>query len=252
MSDFIDGIHNYCDRWCERCELTSRCSSYAIEKKLEDIKKSGQSINKNAFWEIFDSLFEGIFREQGYINCDCSNETDALLEADPISFDVESCESEPWKTVEENEVVEAARYYATDITEWIRNYEDDIVNSMSTSDSTGKDTIETVTNSIEVVMWYSFFIAAKLHRALHKNNDDFIELPVDSDENGSAKIALIAINRSIAAWSIIRSAYKTDHNTTAGFMGRLIAIRRVVEQTFPRANEFVRPGFDNDTLGLAR
>lgn len=27
--DFIPGIYNYCDRWCERCAFTSRCLTYA-------------------------------------------------------------------------------------------------------------------------------------------------------------------------------------------------------------------------------
>ena len=30
---FISGIHNYCDRWCERCPLTSRCLGYAVEQQ---------------------------------------------------------------------------------------------------------------------------------------------------------------------------------------------------------------------------
>ena len=28
---FISGVYNYCDRWCERCPLTSRCFVYATE-----------------------------------------------------------------------------------------------------------------------------------------------------------------------------------------------------------------------------
>jgi hypothetical protein len=28
--DHIPGIYNYCDRWCERCQLTSRCLNYEI------------------------------------------------------------------------------------------------------------------------------------------------------------------------------------------------------------------------------
>src|SRR5262245_58416083 len=30
--NFISGIYNYCDRWCERCAFTSRCFLYATEK----------------------------------------------------------------------------------------------------------------------------------------------------------------------------------------------------------------------------
>ncbi len=247
MNDFIEGIYNYCDRWCERCTLASRCSSFAIEKKLEDIKKSGGTINRNTFWEIFDSLYEGAFKNLSDFTGDDHLEPDTFEEIEYDS-DLELFEDETWKKVEENELVESARFYATEVAQWMKIYENDIVSNISEPNVSASRNKDLVLNSIEVIMWYSFFIAAKLHRALRHedDNDEFLELPVDSDENGSAKIALIAINRSISAWSIVRSAYKTDSNATAGFMGRLIAIRRVVEQAFPHAQEFVRPGFDTE------
>ena len=34
--DLISGIYNYCDRWCERCPLTSRCLVYAAEQEDND------------------------------------------------------------------------------------------------------------------------------------------------------------------------------------------------------------------------
>ena len=34
--DLISGIYNYCDRWCERCPLTSRCLVYATEQEDDD------------------------------------------------------------------------------------------------------------------------------------------------------------------------------------------------------------------------
>jgi len=33
---FISGVYNYCDRWCERCPLTSRCLTYTMERE-EDV-----------------------------------------------------------------------------------------------------------------------------------------------------------------------------------------------------------------------
>jgi hypothetical protein len=245
MNNFIDGIHNYCDRWCERCALTLRCSSYAIEKKLEDIRKNGGTINKNTFWKVFDSIFEGTFKKLGEIENGDSNESDTF-QMDHYSLDFEPSESEPWKNVEENELTEAASAYAMEVTRWMKTYENDIESNLSQIDTSTEQYKERVLNSIEVIIWYKFFIAAKLHRATRHDNDSFMEIPVDSDENGSAKIALIAINRSIVAWSIVRSFYKTDLNTTGEFMGQLIAIRRVVEKSFPRAHEFVRPGFDTE------
>ncbi len=33
FENFIPGIYNYCDRWCERCPFTDRCMNYAMEKR---------------------------------------------------------------------------------------------------------------------------------------------------------------------------------------------------------------------------
>jgi len=30
--DFIPGIYNYCNRWCERCLYTEKCRLFADEK----------------------------------------------------------------------------------------------------------------------------------------------------------------------------------------------------------------------------
>ena len=43
--DLISGIHNYCDRWCERCPYTSRCGSFALTEGFNDVLE-----------EIFESL----------------------------------------------------------------------------------------------------------------------------------------------------------------------------------------------------
>jgi hypothetical protein len=68
------------------------------------------------------------------------------------------------------------------------------------------------------------------------------EFPSDAD--GSAKIALIAIDRSIGAWAVISHhdhRYAEEALEMISFLDRL---RQAVEQTFPKARSFVRPGFD--------
>ena len=63
---FIPGIYNFCDHWCEKCRLKSRCLSFVMEKKVEE-KKNGNfeegvfDKNENV-WEFlklfFDSTYE--------------------------------------------------------------------------------------------------------------------------------------------------------------------------------------------------
>ena len=55
--DLISGIYNYCDRWCERCPLTSRCLVYATEQE-EDGSPESHDIRNEAFWQKLESIFQ--------------------------------------------------------------------------------------------------------------------------------------------------------------------------------------------------
>src|SRR5687767_1218937 len=50
----IPGIHNYCDRWCERCFFTSRCAVYA---DVGALTPDEQDIRNKAFWERLSHNF---------------------------------------------------------------------------------------------------------------------------------------------------------------------------------------------------
>ncbi|MDB5210640.1 MAG: hypothetical protein JWQ30_1467, partial [Sediminibacterium sp.] len=43
--EFISGIHNYCDRWCERCTFTNRCSIY---EDPGDVSPEERDLNNKA------------------------------------------------------------------------------------------------------------------------------------------------------------------------------------------------------------
>ena len=50
----IEGIYNYCDRWCERCTFTSRCTVYEDET---DLNPEERDISNKAFWERIGQNF---------------------------------------------------------------------------------------------------------------------------------------------------------------------------------------------------
>ena len=101
--------------------------------------------------------------------------------------------------------------------------------------------------ALNVAAWDCFFIPVKLHRALHGRDsyqrgnapdDD----PVQNDWNGTAKVALISIVRSIQAWDVLTGVSNDpDARQVADALRQL---QREVEQSFPDAWQFVRPGFD--------
>jgi hypothetical protein len=56
--DFISGIYNYCDRWCERCQFTSRCFLYATEQADRDLDDPEvHDIRNEKFWRKLHSIF---------------------------------------------------------------------------------------------------------------------------------------------------------------------------------------------------
>jgi hypothetical protein len=109
---------------------------------------------------------------------------------------------------------------------------------------------DSLEDALEVVLWYQHQIYVKLLRAIHGYREEkpeaFSEFPKDSD--GSAKIALIGIDRSIAAWGEIRNYFPLYDASLLKLLVHLEQLRRRVEKTFPSARAFIRPGFDKTDL----
>jgi hypothetical protein len=102
-------------------------------------------------------------------------------------------------------------------------------------------------DAIEVAGWDAHLIGVKIRRALNGRDgflhgERFEEDPVQNDWNGSAKVALISIRRSIAAWTRIAEA--TSDSEAAAVAEELRRLEDAVERTFPNAWKFIRPGFD--------
>ena len=101
-----------------------------------------------------------------------------------------------------------------------------------------------INDALEVIRWYQHQIYIKIMRAL--NHDDEIEedeaFPKDSD--GSAKVALIGMDRSIGAWGKLQELFPEKTNSILDILVHLDRLRRRTEQTILQARSFVRPGFD--------
>lgn len=100
--------------------------------------------------------------------------------------------------------------------------------------------------ALETARWDSHFIPAKVHRA-QSGLDEARQgrryaRRIQTDWNGSAKVALISITRSITAWDLI--AEITGDPDAAQVADELRALQREVESAFPNAWKFHRPGFD--------
>ncbi|HVE57390.1 MAG TPA: hypothetical protein VNB22_11225 [Pyrinomonadaceae bacterium] len=107
---------------------------------------------------------------------------------------------------------------------------------------------EAESGMLSIIYWYPFFISAKIQRGFHgfsdfDGNPDKEELnDSQSDTSGSIKIALIAVERSIMAWTALMT--KENSANIKPHISLLEAIKQKAETKFPNARDFVRPGFD--------
>jgi hypothetical protein len=108
----------------------------------------------------------------------------------------------------------------------------------------GLHEVDLLADCRHVLGWYQHFIEVKFNRALRGLfEDDGEDRDPQSDANGSAKIALIAVERSRLALTTLLSLVGEDD----GLLGLLAALERIEKHgwvQFPEAKAFRRPGFD--------
>ena len=248
-SNYIPGIYNYCDRWCERCAFTSRCLNFEMsEEKFGDLESV--DITNKAFWKkLGETLDETL------------NMLREMAEEQGIDLDsIDIVEDEKFqRRFDKNNVVHLlshmSKVYITLVDDWFdsnaylfEQNEDQIHTNpglYEISSPPQKDTV-TVIDSIEVIRWYQHQIYVKLKRALHSAQDEPFEIlnGFAKDSNGSTKVALIGMDRSISAWGKILKFFSHQKKNIIGIITYLERLRKRTENEFPDARAFVRPGFD--------
>lgn len=229
---FISGIHNYCDRWCERCRFTDRCRVYYNEKEYKE-KYPYEDDDMDAFFAHLSHIF-GEIRQMVE-----KSAVEMGIDLDEIKEEVRTQTSDD---VPDHPVIEIAEQYGKKLHDWLEQKRENIRQTTETLAAILEEDASNFIDSIEVVTWYLFFIAVKLKRALSKDdpNDEFERY----DMLGSAKIAIIATERSIAAHSIILSHMPEEEDNLLWFLTRLEKVRRNCNELFPDAMDFIRPGLD--------
>ena len=244
--NFISGIHNYCDRWCERCHFTGRCAVYAIEEADPDNDPLSRDTNNAAFWQKLSS----IFKETQEMISEWAEENGIDLSEEALAPIGELQEKQRQDT-RRHPLAKAAMKYAFDISEW---FEKEFQQSEVMSDLPAEPeaTDDDINDYVAVVRWYQFFIAAKMIRGLMSriDEDDYLADEDPRDSDGSAKAALIAIDRSVSAWKLMCDLRPENADSIHRLLVQLEKLRSGAEKEFPNARDFIRPGFDEPTLDL--
>jgi hypothetical protein len=230
--DLISGIYNYCDRWCERCPLTSRCLVYATEQEDDDSPDT-RDIRNEAFWRKLGTIFQ----ETREMIVAWAKE--AGVDLNGTAEDDEVRGNRKRQLVDNHPLTKAGKKYANAASDWLREFD-------QTAEAGDLE------DAREVIQWYQYQIAVKTMRALSgkkeelEEDPEIMDFPKDSD--GSAKVALIGIDRSIAAWRMMQLSLPRRGESIVPLMLQLERLRQRLEKSFPQAREFIRPGFDQKSV----
>lgn len=247
---FVPGIYNYCDRWCEKCQQQERCMSFVMGKKLEEkggFSREPARENDN-LWNRLKDVFESTYEVLHELAKEKGVEVEDIYALENIdkelwgdAFEEHARGEECVKQIEDSDIVHTCMIYENLADKCLEK----IFNAMGPE--VKKNEGGMVDEAIEIVNWYLDLIQAKMRRALYGffYHKAIKEIEAD-DFNGSAKVALIAVERSLENWKIVQEYCKDFSREIAHLLVVLEQLRDDIEKQFPYAREFKRPGFEEN------
>ena len=235
---FIPGIYNYCDRWCEKCEQQLRCMSFVMGKKIEE--KGGFNFEREghredeSIWARLKEVFESTYEVLHELAEERGLDVEDIYASENIDreFWGEDYEGTPreqvYQKLESSDLLRICsiyEYWADKCLEQL--YE--IINDKEKRKLANND--ENLARNRRALYGYHYHTANK-----SKTTEDY---------NGSAKVALIGVERSIENWKIIQPLCPAYQKEISHLLVVLEQLRSDADEYFPKARTFVRPGFDN-------
>ena len=246
-SEYISGIFNYCDKWCERCALSSRCMVFRAEAEKGRLNKTPEM--NDEFWQEISDMFKEtlvklkqLMEERGiemeeptWEELDENEKLEQYVESHPLTLISETYFKQAHNWLNSNRMIITEK---TD--EYKRLFQSDPTN-MNYIDKALK-----INDYVEIIAWYHSLITVKINRALFSKifDDDSEDDEIQNDANGSAKVALKGVERSIVAWKELSDLLKEEDSEIYRQLAILMKIKEGIHQSFPGAEKFIRPGFD--------
>jgi hypothetical protein len=229
-TDRIDFISSYCDRWCERCPFTERCSAYAVEiaTAMCGDPEEGLELAVGRPRQVGNDPAEHPEWIEELANVGMSAEEEAEYNREDKARRAR---------IDASRLTKMATAYTKISYRWIVHHRERLHASAD----------PLVVEALGVVAHDSVLVRAKLFRAQsgrdrRVHGGDLDDHPVQNDWNGSAKVALISLERSETAWRAIVQA--TSDPVAVMLADAARDLHRLAQDEFPHAMAFVRPGFD--------
>lgn len=188
---------NFCDRWCERCNLTSICRVYKDIKKTEDkYRKRGKDPNS---WKCTFEIIKDSFQK-----------TKRLLEKDAKKWGIDLNSLDSDESFEEDfefELKELPLYrLAFQYSEKLKNLLEEL--SYATVEIDDKNMID----NMEIMNYYHLMLPAKIYRACcskQEEGEDKDDITMDSRTSGFIAVrglkAIIVALSKLSTYSYLKS-----------------------------------------------
>ncbi|ARK10300.1 hypothetical protein A6C57_08140 [Fibrella sp. ES10-3-2-2] len=247
--ELIPGIYNYCDSWCERCTLTNRCRSYQLQQE------SGL-IDPDPNASLVEQLTEALNLTKQYI--DKLNKSTSTLQVATLSpveqLTLEEAALSRRQQTKDHHAATLATAYLKQTGSWLLTEKglleqagkqelEEVQLGIRTEDE-AMDKLTDLRDAYEQIRWYRTLIPVKTKAALRaideQTNDEYLL----SYYNGKAKLVLVSIDRSLAAWQTVMSYFPDTTDNLLEVLSLLSQLTRQMETLFPNARRFQRPGLD--------
>jgi hypothetical protein len=265
--DPIRLIHNYCDRWCDKCPFTDRCEVYFEQKEIEDYMRTAQP----------DA--EEMKKMSAQLSSAMERLRDVLEQLKALSDEMETKDTEPPKAPEPPKTLpefstdhhpiseeaqkmlaesafDTARNYALDVNQFFEDNSDffaaqeiALASKIEAGTSIDFDQLQFLGESAATIRQFQHFIFMKTRRALtdlDELSDPDLCDPIQNDQNGSAKICMIVIQRSNDAWNFFTQVFPEKRREVNHLKNHLQFVAKVINKLLPNWEKFHRPVFDDE------
>lgn len=234
---YVPGVYNYCDRWCERCRFNTRCAVKTMSDQIREAQARGED----------PSAVEPPDEEPDRPGADVVRPwLEQVLNYQPTEAEtreIEAREKERERLMEVDLLVLDAREYGTIAHRIARA----LLGDLAGGDAiilAALDAIERQALCVSAKTWRA--VSGQIRHQLDEDEDDEFDFGVQSDSNGSAKVARLMVQESREAWMVLMQVGRAAADgVPVTMIERLDRLDRDLATRFPRALDFVRPGFDD-------
>ena len=260
--NFISGIYNYCDRWCEKCFYTDKCFLYRQEAEMQ-IKRILKD-KDGAGVELSAKDIEDSFKETLKLLNDDKDDTQS--EASFDDFDIEgeddsNDDSDFFSNLNNtNDDEDVPSFGLRDIKHPLIDLTNNLFNDFSNyydfvkvkypAEVELKDTQSVFQQNLEILGWFTpqILVKSKLcvwsKKNLEKLDDDF-QREIDEDiQNVNCRIAFVGIEKIINALNNILKLKPDLQSETKELLSLAKIIKDLFAAEFPNSASYKRPYFD--------